>query len=218
MLHHRRMPYRCEATSVEGFIQQLAVSYLRNGYWFYVTGQIPDHKNPNAVDAKLIAKYDIDISKWARLRRKRLGWANMQYIRHDRFFVLLATRGQHKFFKAELGMIRDARRYPIHYAGYSMSFRGGHSHVRIGRVAYHDVRAQLESIALDKCAQRHFDTIAVARFAPYAPVKRQVLNLLRQVNRRRSVAGMTPLELAMIQTRRTIQRPFGKALSIVASN
>ena len=27
-----RMPYRCEATSVEGFIQQVAVAYLARGY------------------------------------------------------------------------------------------------------------------------------------------------------------------------------------------
>ena len=36
--------YRCEAASVEGFIQQLAVSYVAKGYWFYVTGRIPHHK------------------------------------------------------------------------------------------------------------------------------------------------------------------------------
>jgi hypothetical protein len=33
--------YRCEATSVEGFLQQLAVAYITTGYWFYVTGEIP---------------------------------------------------------------------------------------------------------------------------------------------------------------------------------
>jgi hypothetical protein len=26
------------ATSISGFVQQLAVSYLPHGYWFYVTG------------------------------------------------------------------------------------------------------------------------------------------------------------------------------------
>src|SRR6266478_807211 len=30
--------YRCEARSVEGFVPQLAVSYVRNGYFFYVPG------------------------------------------------------------------------------------------------------------------------------------------------------------------------------------
>ena len=47
--------YRCEVTSVEGLVQQLAVSCLANGYWFYVTGTVPPHKDRRAVDAKLIA-------------------------------------------------------------------------------------------------------------------------------------------------------------------
>ena len=36
------MRYRCEVVSVEGFIQQLAVAYVSRGYFFYVTGRIPD--------------------------------------------------------------------------------------------------------------------------------------------------------------------------------
>ena len=72
-------------------MQQVAVQYLRHGYWFYVAGQIPEGKDPVAVDAKLIRKYGIDVSRWERARRKRAGLANMQYIRHDRFFLLMAT-------------------------------------------------------------------------------------------------------------------------------
>src|SRR5262249_4567587 len=36
--------YHWEAVSVAGFIQQLAVSYVGSGYWFYVTGRIPEGK------------------------------------------------------------------------------------------------------------------------------------------------------------------------------
>ena len=35
------MAYRCVATSAVGFLQQLAVAYVANGYWFYVTGRVP---------------------------------------------------------------------------------------------------------------------------------------------------------------------------------
>src|SRR5437870_4167820 len=87
--------YRCEATSVEGFVQQLAVSYLGNGYWFYVVGEVPPGKDPRRVDEKLVARYQVDLSKWARARRKRAGLANLQYLRHGRLFVLLATHGMH---------------------------------------------------------------------------------------------------------------------------
>ena len=54
------MAYRWVATSVAGFVQQLAVGYIANGYWFYVAGSIPEHKNPAAVDGKLIAPAEIE--------------------------------------------------------------------------------------------------------------------------------------------------------------
>ena len=50
----KRVEYRCVATSVEGFVQQVAVQYLRHGYWFYVAGQIPEGKDSAAVDAKVL--------------------------------------------------------------------------------------------------------------------------------------------------------------------
>ena len=60
------MQYRAVATSVEGFVQQIACCYLRHGYWFYVTGQIPAGKDPLLVDAKLIAKYGVAVSESTR--------------------------------------------------------------------------------------------------------------------------------------------------------
>ena len=96
------MEYRCVATSVEGFVQQLAVAYITHGYWFYVAGRIPEGKDPTAVDVKLIDRYGIAISKWARARRKKQSLANMQYLRHERFFILLATKGRHDFFEREV--------------------------------------------------------------------------------------------------------------------
>ena len=43
--------YRCVAQSVEAFVQQLAVAYISRGYWFYVTGRVPDRKNPALIEA-----------------------------------------------------------------------------------------------------------------------------------------------------------------------
>lgn len=73
------MHYLCAAVSVEGFIQQPAVSYVARGYFFYVTGWIPARKDPHQVDEKLVARYHIEISRWARARRKLSGLANVQY-------------------------------------------------------------------------------------------------------------------------------------------
>jgi len=55
------MDYRCEATSISGFIQQLAVGYVGHGCFFYVLGQVPEGKDPQRIDEKLIAKYRIGV-------------------------------------------------------------------------------------------------------------------------------------------------------------
>ena len=49
------MKYRCVTTSIRGFIQQLATCYLRHGYWWYVTGTIPEHKEPEQIDQLVAA-------------------------------------------------------------------------------------------------------------------------------------------------------------------
>jgi hypothetical protein len=117
--------YRCETASLEGFIQQLAVCYIGRGYHYYASGWIPAGKDPRQVDAKLIRQYGIDLPKWTRARRRRnQGKAGIQYLRHERFFVLLATEGKHSFFEEECA-IRDVRATPIVYCGYSVGLRGG---------------------------------------------------------------------------------------------
>src|SRR5207244_9502130 len=110
--------YRCEATSLAGFVQQIAVSYVANGYYFYVLGRVPERKDPRAVDAKLVARYGIDCSKYVRARRKLAGQANLHYIRFRQVFVLMATHGEHRFFADEAGQVRDVRRAPLRVDGY----------------------------------------------------------------------------------------------------
>lgn len=200
--------YQCEATSPEAFVQQLAVSYLANGYWFYVTGHIPDAKDPRSVDQKLVARYDIGLSKWARARRKRAGLANLQYLRCGRFFVLLATHGDHRFFAAEAASIRDARRTPIRFQGYSISYRNGHPHVRIDSVEYKGLMAYFQEIAVHRSAENLAAELRRIRFEPYAPVRRQLLTVLRAVNRRRSAAGFTPMPHTCLRLSRRVCRPF----------
>ncbi|MGE0760845.1 MAG: hypothetical protein AB7O38_27795, partial [Pirellulaceae bacterium] len=185
----REMQYRCNATSVDGFIQQVAVAYIARGYWFYVSGRIPKHKNPELVDQKLIARYDIAASQKERCRRKRAGLANMQYIRHERFFLLMATHGKHVFFDEEVGQVRDVRRVPVHYGGYSLSYRNGRVSVRIGLDEYRKLKAWF----LDNARRRNVELLAAdfsrVPYQPYAPVRVQLLNIWRMVNRERRVAG-----------------------------
>lgn len=214
------MQYRFETTSVTGFVQQIACCYLRHGYWWYVTGVIPPHKDPATVDRKLIEKYDIAVSESTRARRKRLGRANLQYLRHDRFFAIFATRGQHEFFTEEAASIRDIRRIPLKFHGYSISYRRGgrtpsgandtkwHAHVAIDRVRYFELRDHFQHLA----TRRSPDNIALAfyrlPFEPYAPVRRQLFNLLRTVNKARRHAGYSRIPNEVIPMRRRVVKPF----------
>lgn len=199
---------RLVAATIEGFIQQLAVSYISNGYFFYVTGRIPDRKDPRAVDRKFVELYDLRASKWARARRKRAGLANVQYLRHERFFILLATHGKHPIFEGESNLIRDARRVSIKFAGYSVSFRGGHAHVRIEQEQYKLVKSYLLDLAVRRSAESLEGVFRDLPFEPYAPVRRQLLNILRGVNQARKVAGFRPVRGESLRLRRRIVKPF----------
>lgn len=202
------MTYRYEATTVAGFIQQLAVAYLPHGYYFYVTGVIPPAKDPRRVDAKLMQRYGIELSRWTRTRRKAQGLANVHYLRYRRFFVLLATHGQHRFFEDEAATFRDARRSPIRFAGYAVSHHNGHSHVRLDLDDYRWLKASLLDQATRRTAEQLHATFLHQPFEPYAPVRRQLLNLLRAVNRERKLAGLELVPITAIRLRRHIVKPF----------
>lgn len=215
------MQYRCEATSVEGFVQQIACCYLRHGYWWYVTGCIPPDKDPRAVDRKLIEKYAIALSESTRSRRKQLCLANLQYIRCQRFFAIMATKGRQRFFEDEANSIHDIRKIPLRFAGYSISYRRGgrtrsgdadprwHAHVEIERRRYLELKAWF----LELAKHRSPENIALAfyrvPFEPYAPVRRQLLNILRAVNCVRKTAGFRIVPVKVLALRRRIVKPFG---------
>lgn len=202
--------YRCEATSLEGFIQQLAVGYLPHGYWFCVSGEIPSEKDAHAVDRKLTERYGIERSRWSRARRKRAGGANIHYLRYRRFFVLLATHGEHAFFEAERASIFDVRRSPIRVAGYAVSFRQGRSHVRLDSERYRELKAYFLELATHRTAATIAEELRALPFEPYAPVRRQLFIILRAVNRVRRAAGFQPVPWTALRLRRRIVHPFGE--------
>jgi hypothetical protein len=202
------MEYRCEATSVVGFVQQLAVAYVGHGYFFYVTGEIPEQKEPRAVDARIIEKYGIAIGKAARARRKAAGLANLQYIRFERTFVLLATHGRHVFFEQER-QFRDVREVPIKFAGYAISNRSGHPHVRIEQRQYLELKAYLSDLAVHRTAAEIEGALRRLPFEPYAPVRGQIRCILREVNRRRTQAGLDSIPASCLRTFRHVVAPFG---------
>ena len=205
----RRMAgYQCEATSLGGFVQQLAVAYVANGYWFYVTGSVPERKDPAAVDRKLIERYGLGLSKWAVARRKLAGGANLQYIRFGRFFVLLATRGEHPFFQEEAASIRKVQDVTIKIGGYAIGHKGGHARVSIERGEYKRLKAYFLDLAVRRTAEKLEDEFRRLPYEPYAPVRVQLLCIHRAVNRARKVAGFEPVSKGCLRLNRRIYRPF----------
>jgi hypothetical protein len=222
------MEYRCMATSLEGFVQQLASNILPHGYWFYVSGHVPEGKEPEAVDRKLIEKYGFGISRQQRARRKTSGLANLHYLRLERFWVLLGTHGHHPFFEAEAASIRDVRRIPIQVGGYSLSVKRGHFlkkegegepivdgrmrvRVQICRERYRELCAYFGSIACHRSAENLARELWHIPFEPYAPVRRQLLNLLRLINTKRQSAGYSKVPSNVLRYHRDIVKPFGKS-------
>jgi hypothetical protein len=201
-------------------VQLLACNYLPHGYWFYVTGWVPGNKDVRQVDAKLIAKYDIDLTRTTRARRKKSGRANLRYLRHERFFVLLATHGQHWFFAEESASVRDIRDVPLKFAGYSVAYRRGnrkrdgtvdsrwHSHVQIERNRYNELKAYFLQLAAHRSAGSLAREFYQLPFEPYAPVRRQLLNILRAVNLVRKRARLEPLPYQVLPLRRRVVKPF----------
>ena len=220
------MGYRWEATSLTGFVQMLAANLLPHGYWFYVRGVVPEGKESVAVDRKLLTKYGVDLSRQQRARRKQAGQANLHYLRWKREWILLATHGEHRFFADEAQSIRDARRDPISIGDYSLRVARGNFlqkadgaleaavdyrhrvRVQIGREKYRELRAYF----LDEACRRSVESLSrelyLLPFEPYAPVRKQLLNLVRLVNDRRKEKGLTPLDADCLRYRREIVKPF----------
>jgi hypothetical protein len=202
------MIYRYEAASVEGFMQQLAVSYLPNGYLFYVMGYIPEGKDPQNTDKRILEKYGIATSKFTRYRRKGTGRANLHYLRYGRTFLILATHGEHPLFESEEANLRDARRVPIKFQGYAVSYRAGRTCVRIERERFKGLRAYFEGIAAKRTIDDLVGEFRALPFEPYAPVRVQLFGLLRLVNKRRQLASLAPLPQSAVRARRRIVTVF----------
>lgn len=85
--------YKYLTTTQTGFVQQ-AMKYLMHSYFFYVRGFVRDDDDEDRIDQEILEKYGLDISRTERSRRKKQGFASVQYLRHDRDWVLMATDGK----------------------------------------------------------------------------------------------------------------------------
>lgn len=211
------MEYRCVATSPEGFVAQL-VNYITHGFTFYVTGEVPAGKDPAKVDHSIIENYGLEASRHEKSRRKRAGQAGVHYLRLENFFVILATHGKGRFFEREKG-VRDVREDPIKFRGYSIALRFDNAQKREGKrklrgsVRIHaDEYVRLKAHALELAKHRSVGEVGSflwnIPFEPYAPVRQQLLNILRAVNRAREAARFPEVPLRSVRMKRRLVSAF----------
>ncbi len=213
------MAYLYRAASMEGAIQLIAASYLRHGFYWFVTGRIPEGKAAESIDSKLIEKYQIDVSEWERRRRKKAGLANAHYLRCGNWFIIMASDGHHKIkLPASQGgekeSLKDARRHSIRLGDYSISYRRAGvqeagrtadrfcAHVRIEGKTYVQLKAFFESLAPHRTAEALASEFRKLPYARYAPIRRQILILARMVNKMRQPHGFEPVPYSKLGLRR----------------
>lgn len=200
------MTYQYLATSVAGFIQQAAVAYVHHGYWFYVIGTIPKGKKGSRIDQKLLEKYQVSLSKDQRYRRKQKGLANVQYLRYQETFLLLATAGKHRFLVEET--TKDVRRSPIRLLGYAIGYQAGRVRVSLDAKHFRRLKADFLKLALRKSPQHLAWKFRTLPFEPYRPVYRQLRSIWKAVNRQRKTAGLPLVPSSALRTRRRSYCPF----------
>jgi hypothetical protein len=111
--------------------------------------------------------------------------------------------------------LRDCRRTPIRFHGYSISYRHAgatpagapnpkwHAHVRIDDGTYRVLKHRFLDLAMHRSAETLASEFARIPFARYAPIRRQLLNILRAVNDRRKQQSYELIPHSALKLRRT---------------
>jgi len=189
----KQAKYQYVATTLPGFVQQVAVHYIRWGYYYYTTGVVQHPKTPEAFDKKMLDQYGIYCSKDTRYRQKLRGEARVQYLRYKRLWILMATEGRHPVHLAEAKSFKKCDKYPIYVFGYSISYKAGHPHVRI-----RDYDFAHEREYLLKCAPAKKEWLEAKfrslKWQNYGPVVIQIRRLINLVNDERKRRGLEPID------------------------
>lgn len=196
------------AGSVIGLVRHVGLYHVSRGYEFYLTGSVPERKReaPEEVDRSIVDKYRIAMSKYARHRQRRAGAAAVAYYRHGDFWVMLATRGKHRFFEDNAHAIKNLRRQPLVIGGYSIGIKGGKLQVELAEKFYREIRGYLVNQALHRSAARLAQEFYELPVEPFGPVQKQLRQILREVNVERKAAGMAKVPGHVIPCRLRIVR------------
>ena len=90
--------------------------------------------------------------------------------------------------------------------------------MRIAPEEYLRLKSYLVGLAPHRSVENLIVEFQRVPFEPYAPIRRQLLNILRAVNRERKAAGFEPVPVSALRLRRRIVKPFGMELSWAAEH
>ncbi len=94
------------------------------------------------------------------------------------------------------------------FRGYSVGYKDGHSHVRIGTARYEELKREFVDAALRVSAEETAARFRALPFEPYGPVKHQLRKLLWKVNEPRKKAGLPKVPFECLRLTRRSVRPF----------
>jgi hypothetical protein len=207
------------------------VNLISKGYRYYFVGTVVDFEARAGRDLRMLAYYEAGLRKWTRERRRLQGLANFRYLRHEDWFIVLATEGRAaRFWSEDAHRIRDVRNSPIRFKGYSISYRQGgwkdrrlwadpnvrerdmkwHVRVQLDSETYDGLKAYFLNIATHRQADFLAREFAELTFQPYRPVREQLFQVLRAVNRARHLAGYQRIPASVIRFKRRTVKPFGE--------
>ncbi len=202
--------------SIDGYLSQVT-RLAGRGYYFYFAGCLKDGKEPERLDAKLIAKWKLDQPYWKREKRRRGAAPSIWYLRYEQHYLLLATHGRqdsgepHEFFSEYESCLRDIRRYALYTFGYSIRYprskeTGTHrAFVRLDKATYLDLKERMcEKAVRERYRERDAFEELFRRlpYQPYREVGRQLRTIVKEANKRRSrYRGFEQARLSCVRQR-----------------
>ena len=215
------MPYRCIASSPEGLVQQVAVSYLRHGYWWYVTGRIPNGKDPESVDRKLIGEIR-DRPNRPPTRLPQETWSRQHAIhplrqlvpapRHGRPSLVQTTRTKpHPRLPSSSDQVRRVfNQLPPRWRHTNRAAASPNGTPVSASIlgTYRELKAFFLNRACHRSVENLASDFARVPYARFAPVRRQLLTIQRSVNSARARVGHEPIPHSVLKLRRKILQPF----------
>ncbi len=207
--------YPCVASSPLAFINQLAYAYIDYGYRFYVTGVVPKRLTPSELDARLIEKFGLDITRDQRSRQRACGDGSIHYLRYERFWVLISTpaKNGNPFFiqntepKTGQRLWQDVWKRAITFHGYAIRAPAGELLIQMDRHEFKRLKNELLELAKFVSAERLTTFIRQQfRYEQYPSVQEQLYRLVETLNQRLKRSGLGRIEFSQLKRGRKVAR------------